>query len=198
MWKKVNRDWVLISTDWNNNHISVSTSVEKETYNILDWIINYIHSNSIITSDLGTDSLSKDYLTDIRKKILLNFSSAESRNTFNEKFSRSMDSNNRKVIQKYFKSLDSYLRDGIIDTIQWIYKKLMTSDTTDIKVDIFWNLELVSKEITPVDKRLDEAYVSVSNGLVLYIFELCDIGLKTELEKEKQQQQLIFNIPEEW
>lgn len=88
-------------------------------------------------------------------------------------------------------SEDSIRRDDLIEFVINKYCEIIGDSNPERKVGDINNLALLAKEILPEAKRNSPEYMSASNALVIYIFEICSFGAKTKKETSNEQQSLF-------
>jgi hypothetical protein len=167
--KNNNVDGDLVVHDKNVININITKELEYDL-----GIINEIFSYIIQNKQRHIYRHKKDI--NVNEKISLNFKGHE------------------ETIDNYYKNAYTYI--GLVEEI---FSNLHTSDQEDIHGDILYHYECLKEHcsdnykvlhelillyIPPIKKR-DPAYSRMARAIVLFFFEDCTWGTKTEEEKKK-------------
>jgi hypothetical protein len=157
---------------------------------ILDEIFDYIYKEKI-DLEKAKRKLEKDGLV-ITTKIKINFNSSN-RNRVNEIFAKYLQY--APIIQEFVsieEENNTFRIDGLRDTIQNLYCNIKNTEDTETTIQDFNIFTKIAKELLPLNKQHDTSYIFNAKLIVLYFFEFCDIGKKTE--KEANNNQLKFSL----
>jgi len=152
---------------------------------ILDEIFDFIYKEKI-NEENAKIKFEKDGLG-ITKKIKINF-----------------EGNQRKrvtqIIAEYFKyeyiirefieiekENNAFRVDGLRDTIQDIFCELKKTQDTETIIQDFNVFTEIAKQLLPVKKQQDTKFIFNAKLIVIYFFEFCEIGKKTEEEMKNNQ-----------
>ena len=84
------------------------------------------------------------------------------------------------LVDKYIKSviaIDETPILSLVDRIQNLYLKHRKVADVNTPINDFQLFDLIAEELIPPNKKDDTEYFSLAKSVVLYLFELCDIGL---------------------
>lgn len=157
---------------------------------ILDEIFEYIY---------------KEKIDEERAKIKIEEGSIE----ISQKIKINFDGNQRKrvsqIVSSYFryeyiirtfiqieKENHFFRIDALRDSIQDIFCKIRQTEDTENKIDDFNVFTDIAKELLPLRKQHDTKYIFNAKLIILYFFEFCEIGKKTE--NENSDNQLKFEL----
>ena len=161
-----------------------SIATDDNDLDIIDEIFKYINSN---ISNLKYDiQNSVDFTIDLNKKISLNFSNRQE-NDIKEKITNLMSKKN--LVDQYMKDNDdTQLQLDLKDFIQTNYRKVRDTSNIDeaIKEVIF--IDKLADSLLPEEKMTNPHYRANANAIVLYFFEMCDFGRKSEIENNNTEQ----------
>ena len=155
---------------------------------ILDEIFDYIYKEKIdeekIKIKFEQDSIS------ITKKIMINFENNQQKRV-------------NQIVSDYFKyeyiirkfieieKLENPLRvDGLRDKIQDLYCNIQNTENTETRIKDFNVFTGIAKELLPLNKQHDTSYVFNAKLIVLYFFEFCEIGKKSDDRANNNQLKL--------
>ncbi|MCD4792028.1 MAG: hypothetical protein K8R54_02250 [Bacteroidales bacterium] len=167
--------------------INYSSFDEVKDFGILENIFDYIFSN--VLEEKEVYEITENEIVELKIKIPLNFGSYD-----------------KKIIEQYF--IDLWNRKAIIERfignenqekvkalkidIQRSYRKLKNSKDIQTPIKDFSIIEEMSKKYIPQINISNPDYFANSIALILYFFEICDFGKKTENEKKNDSQLNLF------
>jgi len=155
---------------------------QEANKDVLSEIFEYIFSNFEIEKS-QTYQTNKDF-THIKKKIPLNFSIEQS-------------SIINKVFSNYFKyeyllrefieaeQENPFRIDGLKMLIQTYYCEIQDISDPNEKIKDILVFEKIARKIAPKNNRITD-YIFNASLIVLYFFEQCEIGMKTDEEVNEQ------------
>ncbi len=152
---------------------------------ILDEIFDYIYKEKI---DL--EKAERKFEADgikIAKKIRINFEGNQ------QKRVNQLISNYLKyeyIIREFIEieKLENPLRiDGLRDKIQDLYCNIQNTENTETRIKNFNVFTEIAKELLHINKQHNTSYIFNAKLIVLYFFEFCDIGKKTDEETNNKQ-----------
>ena len=152
----------------------------NRTLNIIEEIFDYVFSNQ---SEIKFTTNIKDGLEKLLPKISINFA-GQDHETVQESYSDNW----------YTKTLiDQYIRDKIslkplqifamLSKVHNEYIKLNPEHDIHYPVNYFSNIVTISKSLIPASKLKIPEYHACCISIVLYFFEMCDIGDRTKNEQ---------------
>ena len=161
------------------------SATQEANRDILAEIFDYIDENFEPNRSKEYEN-SKD-LTHIRKKIPLNFSK-EQEPVINERFKKyfKYESLIREFIEE--EQGNQFKLDGLLDKIQTEYCELQGLNDPNEKIKNIFIFNEIAKKLTP---KKNVEYVFNAKLIVLYFFERCDIGKKTDDEPNNEQMSLF-------
>ncbi|MEO6304709.1 MAG: hypothetical protein ABIP51_16225 [Bacteroidia bacterium] len=179
-----------------NNYISLALS-EEEDLGIIEEIFKFISQLIVIKNDLNDSGNSRnEKLKKLLEKIKINFNEVQQetiRNLFSNLWTRTQ------LVQKYIEN--QIEMDGgeemvlaLKDDIQAKFLKTLNVDNTDVEINDINLFETISIEYVPKAHVKNVHYTSNAKAIVLYFFELCDIGKKTTSETELKQNDLFSGL----
>ncbi|RPJ77085.1 MAG: hypothetical protein EHM20_06635 [Alphaproteobacteria bacterium] len=157
---------------------------EKADLGIIDEIFNYISTSNTngVTIDLKNEN---NRLTSLSNKLTLNFG-GDHLVTMKEMMSQLWQ--HKELVESFFKKQEEYdsLRvKALVDKIQSDFRTLKKSATHHCEIADANVIHQLALSYLPEDKKICPDYVAVSKAIVLYLFELCDLGKKMSDEKTK-------------
>ncbi len=160
---------------------------EKKDFGIIEDIFKYVFNQIEVEYDT---SINEDKLLDLKLKIPENFHDRE----------------DAKIIERYFSDL--WFRINIIELfvsnenqekikslkidIQKNYRQIANIKDIEKPIEDFNIIEKMSEKYIPNDKLSNPDYLANSISLVLYFFERCDFGKKTNNEAINENQLNLF------
>lgn len=174
------------------------TSVEADR-DILQDIFSYLFTNQIINKEIP--QISEQKATRIRKKIKINFSPIQ-----HSQVSSSFKHHLRKIllVEKFIQDQMDQNEDDVFDLVERIqseYCHLQKGGNAHHPVNDHLVFEKLAKYLLPEDKVKNTHYFACAKSIVLYFFEICDIGRRTEEElaevKEKAKDDPLLPFSEE-
>ncbi len=169
-----------------NIYNSAEKKEEKDIGIIAD-ILDFIFQSKITVEDIEPtkDEKNKEIFVNLKDKIPLNFKDQKQQNDVNKMFTNLWST--IRLVEKYLAEMEDQgkvLR--LKEQIQTEFRKLKDQNNDILK--IFDELPLLFLQD---DKKTNPDYHSGAKAIVLYFFEYCDIGSKTE--KEKLNEKSLFD-----
>lgn len=154
---------------------------EANDLGILGEVFGYIFSQKVSPVDVGVIKKADGY-TKLTEKLSLNFS-AEELST-----AREMIVNNwqhKALVEKYLQ--DETERNpgrvnALVDSVQSDFRRVKGVDYHGTPIESVRVIEDLAREYLPTNKQSHPDYVAASRAIILYFFELCYLGQKTEKE----------------
>ena len=146
-------------------------------------IVEYIFKNTTVDSNVEKQNLQ---LTTLRDKLILNFS-GEHLQTMKEMMSNLWT--HKELVASFVRQVEAYdsLKiNGLVDKIQSDYRILKNSPTHNCEITDVNLIQQLAINYLPPDKKHNPEYVVVSKAIILYFFELCDLGKRATEEQAKQ------------
>lgn len=178
-----------------NNYITLALS-EEEDLGILAEIFQFIASSIGTNAMLDTTILNKqEKLKKLLTKIKINFNKVQ-QSTIQETFTNLWT--RTQLVGKYIES-QLALPEGedlilaLKEDIQSKFMELLNVQTTNVAVKDVQVFSEIAKKYIPNGKERNPHYQANAKAIVLYFFELCDIGKKTEDDINNGMQQSLFN-----
>jgi len=179
------------------------TSIESDR-DILQEIFSYLFINQLISKE--PPKLSDKKATKIRKKIKINFSQIQ-----HSQVSNSFKHHLRKIllVEKFIQDQMDQNEDDVFDLaerIQIEYCRINKVGNAHQPINdqlVFEDLAriILESSLFPKDKIKRPNYVACAKSIVLFFFEICDIGRRTQEEEaeaaEKAKGDPILPFPEE-
>ncbi len=161
------------------------SATQEANRDILAEIFKYIDKN--FESNKSKKYLNNKYLTHIKKKIPLNFS-REKESLINEMFNKYFKY--EFLIREFIEAeQDNPFRiDGLLDKIQTEYCKIQGLNDPNEKIKDVFVFKKIAEELT-LNKSAE--FVFNAQLIVLFFFERCDIGKKTDDEPKNKQKSLF-------
>lgn len=169
-----------------NIYISADKKEEKDIGVIAD-ILDFIFQNKIKVEDIKPtkDEKNKEIFVNLKEKIPLNFKDTEQQDCAKTMFTNLWST--IRLVEKYLaESEDQGKVLRLKEQIQTEFRKLKDQNNDILK--IFDDLPLLFLQDS---KKTDPDYHSGAKAIILYFFEYCDIGSKTE--KEKLNEKSLFD-----
>lgn len=168
-----------------NYKISYEDNISvEEDLDIIDEIFKYINSN--IKSLKFDIQKSDNFSIDLNKKISLNFSNGQE-NDIKEKITNLM--NKKNLVDQYMKDNDdTQLQLDLKDFIQTNYRTVRDTSNIDEAINEVIFIDKLADFLLPTEKMVNPHYRANANAIVLYFFEMCDFGRKTDIENNKTEQ----------
>lgn len=159
-----------------------SSTIDKDLW-IIKEIFDYAETKSSISQkDMPDPNDSK--ITELKTKLSLNFEEDQSKEVAKliqrcwwkmelvEEFAQKMSEINRWRI------------DSLILLIQHLFKEKRVCTISNEVVQTAGILEAISNELIPTGKEKNPDYFANALAIVLYFFQMCEIGKKTQKETE--------------
>ncbi len=186
---KINELIQINNIDKNVNELLEIHYTPKKDYNIINEIFDFIFINS---KSVKIEN-SRDKVPELTKKIELNFTSQ-----YQERVKEIFINSWKKKITVGKFVQNQLLKDdtrvfALKDKIQEEYCKIKNTANTFCKVEDYKIFEQISCKIVPLSEKDNLDFISNAKAIVLYFFEFCDFGQKTEDEINKKEINNIFN-----
>lgn len=181
---------VNTQADTVNNNYNINTNYNSSlafptTYDfgVLSEILDYIFKQ--VTEIDAKKKNNSGSFTDIIKKIELNFNDEDERITIRESFRRTCVQKN--LVEDFIareNEVNPMKVDALIDTVQSDYRKLKKSKSSRTPVESNEVIQDLAISYLPENKKRNPEYIANAKAIILYLFELCYFGKKTE-EQQK-------------
>lgn len=168
--------------DFADKFIEATLEADKT---ILDEIFEYIF-NEKIDEENARVKFEKDG-KDITEKIKVNFDGSHRKRV-------------AQIVSDYFKyehiirnfvqieaENNSFRIDALKDVIQDTFCEIRNTQDTESKIENFNVFKEIAQKLLPINKQYDTKYVFNAKLIVVYFFEFCEIGKKTEAENNSNQ-----------
>lgn len=158
---------------------------EESDFNIISDIFNFIFENKIPPSKSDTIINSNNY-TELTEKISLNFSDNELL-TVKEMILRNWG--RKSLVAKYLEGeaeRNPGRIEALIDTVQSDFRRLKGVDHHGVTIESVKIIEDLSRQYLREDRQSNPDYVANARAIILYLFELCYLGKKTDTETKTQ------------
>lgn len=158
---------------------------EESDFGIIADIFEFIFANKINNSDPSSIKQSNGY-TELTEKLSLNFSGDELisvREMIVRNWAR------KDLVAKYMQGesdKNSGRIDALIDTVQSDFRQLKHANHHTTPIESVRVIEELARKYLKEDKQSNPEYVANSRAIVLYLFELCFLGKKTETENKNE------------
>jgi len=174
----------------NEQHIHYNNETSEIERNILSEILAFVLNIKI--SDIKEPNEYKKNLEDITNKIKINFEINQSE-IINLIFTRYLKYEPliSEFIQKEIE-INPYRIDGLKDLIQTEYCKIQNITNPSLPVENVEVFEQIGKILLPDNCKDNSTYLFNSKNIVMYFFELCDFGKKTEKDIINSQTTLFL------
>ena len=159
--------------------INIYAKPEQDLGIIAD-IFKYIFDNKIEQIDISKLKENKKFLQ-LKDKIEINFSD-ESKKEINDILKINWGRMN--VVERYIEKNNDISPEKIsalILKIKSVYREKKSCEASDTKIENINVLDVLAKEFLPEDKISNPDYYASSMAIVLYFFQMCEIG-KTKNE----------------
>lgn len=153
---------------------------EQKDFGIIREIINYIFEG--IKLGLNKQSNAKENLTKIKVKIPLNFSENQI-NRISTMYKNALGQIG--LVKKYLEvdiASESSRIDALREKVQADFCKTASVDNHNDAINEVQVIEDLALQYVPKDKRENPEYIMNAKSIILYFFEMCDIGKKTPEE----------------
>lgn len=169
-----------------NIYINDEKKEEKDIGIIAD-ILDFIFENKIKVEDIEPtkDEKNKEIFVNLKEKIPLNFKDTEQQDCAKKMFTNLWST--IRLVEKYLAEIEDQgkvLR--LKEQIQTEFRKLKDQNNDILKI-----LDELPLIFLQDDKKTNPDYHSGAKAIILYFFEYCDIGSKTE--KEKLNEKSLFD-----
>lgn len=160
-------------------------STQEASRNILAEIFNYVFNN--FKSDKSKNYQNNKDFTHINKKIPLNFSKKQE-TIINGLFARYLKY--EYLIREFIEAEQGnpFRIDGLLNKIQSEYCEMQGLNNPNEKIKDIFVFKKIAEKLTP---SKDAEYILNAQLIVLYFFERCDIGKKTDEEPKSKQRRLF-------
>lgn len=158
---------------------------EEKDFGIIGEIFESIFVEKVPSSSVETIKNSDNY-TELLVKLPLNFSDRELQ-TAKEMIVRNWEY--KSLVEKYLEGESSRNPgrvDALVDLVQSDFRKIKSANYHGVAIECVKIIEDLALQYLPTDKQSNPNYVSGSRAIILYLFELCFLGKKTESEELKE------------
>lgn len=148
---------------------------------IIAKIFQYIFDTKIQNIDISQLKETEKVLQ-LKEKIEVNFENG-SKNEINNMLTKNWS--RIEIVEKYIQENNEISPEKIsalILKIQSIYKEKKSCDSSEEQVQNVRVIENIAKEFVPEDKKVNADYYANSLAIVLYFFQMCEIGKRTSNE----------------
>jgi hypothetical protein len=171
----------------NNTYIEVAVN-EEEDIGVIAEVFAYVSTQ--LASPISTAGNRDLTLNSLSNKIKINFTSNQVgaiRGTIENLWARKM------LVSKFIQDmLETEEGEQTVlalkDDIQSNFMRLMESESTDVVLNDVLVFSDLAELYVPELKRRNVNYMANAKAIILYFFELCDIGLKTNNNANDSQQ----------
>lgn len=170
-----------INQNANGNITNNIYSKPEQDLGIIAEIFQYIFDDKIKNIDISNLKETEKVLQ-LKEKIEVNFENG-SKNEIKNILTKNW--NRIEIVEKYIQENNEISPERIsalILKIQSMYKEKKSCDTSEEVVQNVNVIEDISKEFVPEDKKLNADYYANSLAIVLYFFQMCEIGKRTSNE----------------
>ena len=165
-----------------NDGLNVGGGIENLYYNtnpqddinLLSNIFEYIKQN---TSDEYPEETKGG--KGIKEKSLINFEKHDEYEQFRSLYSSILQSGIYSTITQFMEIKEHKLK--VINYIRAVY--INKYENFQSKIDLCKKITTIANELIPNKYQKDVNYNNLATGLIVFVFEMCDIGMKTEEEK---------------
>lgn len=172
----------VIDINLNSDEYKLGDEEEQKNWGIITDIFAYIAKTQVSKQEIAT---TKKNFTNLSKKIELNFK-PEQISRMNQMISNTWSK--RLLVGKYIKlqsELDDSTALALKEKIQSDFCTVRDCTDTDTEVEEVSVIETLANVYLEGANKTDPNYIANSKAIVLYFFEYCDLGKKTEEEKIK-------------
>jgi len=162
----------------------------KRTINIIEEIFDYVYESQ---NQIQYPTNIKDGLEKLLPKLKINFSGNDYQNMYD---SLSENWQNKNLVDQYIRDKISVKPSQIfamLTKVQNEYRLLNPDRDTRYPFNYFKNVLSITDSIIPPKKNKISEYHACCLAIVLYFFEMCDIGDRTENEQLSFLEQLSLN-----
>lgn len=160
---------------------------EVKDFGIIEEIFKYVFSQIEITYDID---IRQDKLLELKLKIPENFSNKDDAKIMRQYFS---DLWFRKdIIERFIANENQEKIKSLKIDVQRNYRLYRNVKDTETPIEDFNIIEKMAEKYIPKNKLSNPDYFANATALVLYFFEQCDFGKKTE--NENSDNQLKFEL----
>ncbi|MEN8217732.1 MAG: hypothetical protein ABFS56_15465 [Pseudomonadota bacterium] len=185
--RKVKTDNIIGTQNIHNNYPSSDTSQldqNSQDRDIIDEIFQHILENVPSKGTTLEQIRDSKPFTKLKIKVPLNFPKQQMK-TFQEMLHQTWDK--KSLVEHYFAELSAIDQTKVFDLqghIQSEFRRLRGSDDHQIKIGDLQVIEQLSQQyITDSKRQNDPVYQANAKAIVLYFFEFCTIGQKTDKEE---------------
>lgn len=155
---------------------------EKRDFGIIGEIFDSLFKEKIQAADVEVIKNS-DHYTSLSEKLPLNFSGKEL-DMAKEMVVRNWE---RKALVERYVSDESTVAggrvDALIDMVQSDFRRIKGANHHEVPIESVEIIENLAREYVSSDKQSNPDYIAGSRAIILYFFELCFLGDKTDKEK---------------
>jgi hypothetical protein len=186
-------DRKLTGDQINRNNYFLLVEKEESDLGIIGEIFDYIFEKIKTTTSTYDDVHGgKDNIRKLNEKIKINFENTH-RKMAKETFTKNWE---RKALVEHFVQQQMEIDENrIFALIEWIQHEYVTisgADDFETPIKDFTVFEKIGRTFLPENKQKNPDYVSNSKAIVLYFFEFCEIGEKTDKKNGKFSQKSLF------
>jgi len=171
-----------VQSNSGSNGLNVGGNVENLYYNtnpqddidLLSEIFDYIKQNA---QEKHTEE-TKDTIS-IKEKASINFKMEDEFSQFRALYADFYSDSIYSYIGKFMETKEN--KSSAIGYIRKIY--IDKFDNFQNKIDSCKNITVIASELIPPKHQKNPKYNHLATSLILFVFEMCDIGMKTEEEK---------------
>jgi len=166
-----------------NGDIHNNFTKPEQDLGIIADIFKYIFNSKI--GDIDISKLKEtEKVLQLKDKIEINFS-GEAKNEINNILTRNW--NRIEIVEHYVQENNDISPEKIsalILKIQSVYKEKKSCEASDQQIENVNALEEIAKDFLPEDKISNPDYYANSLAIVLYFFQMCEIGKRTNNESK--------------
>jgi len=166
--------------DLDDFYLEGSVNEEKD-FGVIGEIFEHMYSKKINAPNIDSIKKSDNFISLI-EKIPLNFS-GEGLETAKEMIIRNWE--HKVVVEKYVEEesrINPSRVESLIDMVQSDFRVVRESDHHGVAIESVRVIEALAKKYLPIEKQSNPDYVAGSRAVVLYLFEMCYLGKKTDDE----------------
>jgi len=169
------------------NNCTVQTNKKEQDFGIIAEIFDYIFQNKIdVKNKISNREDGK--ITQLKEKLSLNFEEDERKEI---EVLLTKNWGRIEIVEKYIQEQNEISPeriDALVLKIKSFYREKKKCSSSEEKIENADALDKITKEFIPAENLTNPDYYANSLAIILYFFEMCEIGKKTSIES-----QTLFN-----